>query len=317
MTEDANGHAPDLRTQSGAALTAAAYGTMQWGGKADAADAEAMFNACVEAGITHFDTAYAYTEGKSEQMLGDLVGERDDIFVATKAVYDRPATAANIRASVDTSRERLKRDTIDLLYLHRFDPTTPLPETFEALAALQSGGAVRYLGVSNFAAWQVMKAQAAAASFGTRIDAIQPMLNVVKRQAEVELIPMAKDQGIQICAYSPLGGGLLTGKYAGGGDGRLATDDRYATRYRQDWMHDAAAELSRIATEHDTQSATLAVAWVRHHAPEVHPILSARSLAQLQPSLDGLTYDLDDVLYRRITSLSPSPAPATDRSEEA
>jgi aryl-alcohol dehydrogenase-like predicted oxidoreductase len=306
-----------LTTQSGASLAPAAYGTMQWGGTADFGAAQAMFDACLQADIRHFDTAFVYTDGKSEKFLGDIAGNRDDVFVATKVAYNQPATTANIHTSFDVSRKRLKRDCVDLLYMHRFDDTTPLEHTFEALAGLQSSGAIRFIGVSNYAAWQVMKAQGVAATFGTKIDVIQPMMNLVKRQVEAEILPMTRDQGIQVCAYSPLGGGLLTGKYGSGADGRLATDARYAARYGPRWMHEAAQGLAQIAADVGVDAATLAVAWLRRHAPDVHPILSARSVAQLTPSLDGLTFDMDDKIYIAITALSPAPPPATDRIEEA
>jgi aryl-alcohol dehydrogenase-like predicted oxidoreductase len=306
-----------LTTQSGVVLASAAYGTMQWGGTADVAASCGMFDACMDAGITHFDTAFVYTDGVSETILGDIVGNRDDVFVATKAEFRKPSTAANINASFDTSQSRLKRDCIDLFYMHRFDDATPLEETFEALAALQTAGKIRYIGVSNYAAWQVMKAQSVAATFGTKIDVIQPMLNLVKRQTEVEILPMTRDQDIQVCAYSPLGGGLLTGKYAAkGGDGRLTDSDMYAVRYGQDWMRGVAVALNDMAGDLNVPATTLAVAWVRRHAADVHPILSARSAEQLQPSLDGLTYNMSDDVYRAITALSPTPPPATDRLEE-
>lgn len=307
-----------LKTQNGHPVVGAAYGTMQWGDGASASDARAMFDACLDAGIVHFDTAALYTKGLSEQMLGDLVGGRKDLFVATKAAYDQPATARNISASVATSQDRLKRECIDLLYLHRFDPETPLEDSFKTLADLQQSGAIRHIGVSNFAAWQVMKAQAIAARFGTRIDAIQPMMNLVKRQVEVELLPMARDQGIAVFSYSPLGGGLLTGKYAHqGADGRLATDGRYAARYGDAWMHEAALGLAQMSKDMGVPAATLAIAWLRRHAPDVQPILSARSLEQLKPSLAGLKVDLLDEIYEDMTALVPTPPPATDRIEEA
>jgi len=293
-----------ITTQSGATLDPVAYGTMQWGGTADTTAAQAMFDTCLEAGITHFDTAYVYNGGTSEEILGALAHTRDDIFVATKINMRATSTGANIRASCDESRRRLQRDTIDLMYMHYFDDSTPLEDTFEALADLQSSGAIRYIGVSNFAAWQVMKAQSVASQFDTRIDALQPMLNLVKRQIEVEILPMTRDQGIQIYGYSPLGGGLLTGKYATSSEGRLA------------WMHEAAIALSQIAKDIGVDAATLAVAWVRHHAPDVHPILSARSVEQLAPSLAGMSYEMSADLYAKITALTPTPPPATDRIEE-
>lgn len=307
-----------LTTQSGSSVMRAAFGTMQWGGTADETAAQEMVTACLEAGTLHFDTAHLYTEGRAEEITGHLIGDRADLFVATKVAYNTPADAKHITRDFDISRKRLRRDVVDLLYIHKFDAVTPLEETFETLVRLQQAGWVRYLGVSNFAAWQVMKAQAFAATFDTRIDTIQPMMNLVKRQVEVELLPMAQDQGIQVCAYSPLGGGLLTGKYAqSGGAGRLASDPRYAARYGADGMSETAAGLARIAEREGLAAATLAVAWLRHHAPQVQPILSARSAQQLAPSLAGVEAHMSDTLYAEITALSPTPPPPTDRIEEA
>jgi aryl-alcohol dehydrogenase-like predicted oxidoreductase len=208
-------------------------------------------------------------------------------------------------------------DAVDLLYLHRFDPATPLEETLETFARLQSDGVIRQIGLSNFAAWQVMKAQAVAAQFGTRIDAIQPMYNLVKRQVEVELLPMAADQGIAVFSYSPLGGGLLSGKYAAGQVGRLSEDSRYAARYGQPAMHAAAAGIAALAAEVGIPAATLAVAWVMAHPLRPNPILSARNTEQLLPSLAALDVTLDPALYARLSALYPAPPPATDRLEEA
>ena len=227
------------------------------------------------------------------------------------------ASAANIRASLDESRTRLGTDVIDLFYLHRWDGDTPLAETYDCLAEMVKAGAIRAIAVSNHAAWQVMKAQRAAAERGLRIAAIQPMYNLVKRQAEVELLPMAADQDMIVAPYSPLGGGLLTGKYATGGTGRLTTDDRYAARYAPDWMHRAAEGVAALAAEHGTHPATLAVAWAMRHPAVTAPIVSARSAEQLAPSLAALDFALDDALATRMEALVPAPAPATDRLEEA
>lgn len=296
-----------------------AFGTMQFGGSASASQSQAMFEACLARGIRHFDTAYIYTEGASEKILGALVqAERDSLFIATKCGYLGGAGQTTILQQFDASRKRLDLDSIDLLYMHRFDPDTPLEETFETLAGLQDTGKIRFIGVSNYAAWQVMKAQAVAHRFGTRIDVIQPMYSLVKRQAEVEILPMCQSEGILAATYSPLGGGLLTGKYIDGhGQGRLADDARYAARYGLEEMHKTAAGLSAVARDLGTDPATLAVAWVMQHAAQPAPILSARSPEQLMPSLAALTYPMDESLYARISALSRTPAPATDRLEEA
>lgn len=302
---------------NGDALAGAAFGTMQFGGTADTDTSRALFQTCRDAGITHFDTAVGYTDGDSERILGPLVApQRDSLFVASKVGYMGGTGRRNITAQLDLSRQQLGLDVIDLLYMHRFDPDTELEETFSTLAEFQQSGLIRYIGVSNYAAWQIMKAQAIAKSLGTHIDAVQPMYNLVKRQAEVEIIPVAADQDIAIFPYSPLGGGLLTGKYASGGSGRILDDDRYAARYAQDFMHKAATGLTRIAQSHDTDPATLAVAWVMKNPHAITPIISARNTAQLAPSLAALNYHMSDALYHDITALSPTPAPATDRLEE-
>ena len=307
-----------LTSPNGTAASVLTFGTMQFGGTADAPASQAMFDAARAAGINHFDSAYVYTDGASETLLGQMVQhERDDLIVATKAAYVGGSTSTNILEHFDVSRARLQLDMVDLLYLHRFDDNTPLEDTFHALATLQQRGEIRYIGVSNFAAWQVMKAQAIAATFDTRIDVIQPMYNLVKRQAEVELMPMCMDQGIAINPYSPLGGGLLTGKYGRGETGRLTTDDRYAARYGQSWMHDTAMAFSALADELGVAPATLAVAWAAAHPSKPSPIVSGRSATQLEPSLRAEGFKMTAELYAQVAALSPTPAPATDRLEEA
>ncbi|MEM7317736.1 MAG: aldo/keto reductase [Pseudomonadota bacterium] len=306
-----------LNCSDGSSLSAFAFGAMQFGGRADARASQEMFEQCRDAGINHFDTAYAYTDGQSERLLGQFVQSgREQMLVATKVGYVGGAGAANIRAQFDVSRQRLQLDFVDILYLHRFDPDTDLAETMECFAALKDAGATRHIGVSNFAAWQVMKAASIAETFGLTIDVLQPMYNLVKRQAEVEILPMCADQGIAVAAYSPLGGGLLTGKYTHGDSGRLHDDPRYAARYGQTWMGDVAAGLCDLAAELNTDPATLAVAWVAASSYCPTPIISARSTDQLQPSLRAMGTEIGPQLYARLSALSPTPPPATDRIEE-
>ncbi len=292
-----------------------AFGAMQCGGRADAAQSMAMFAACHAAGLRHFDTAWVYTDGRSETLVGQFA-RTHDIQVATKIGYEGGAGRGNLTAQFETSRQRLNCP-VDLLYLHRFDAETPLEESLECFVRWQSDGLIARIGLSNFAAWQVMKAQAIAHRLGTRIDAIQPMYSVVKRQAEVELLPMAADQGITAYCYSPLGGGLLSGKYAAGGVGRLTEDTRYAARYAPDYMKTAAANLAALAAELGTHPATLAVAWAKCHPTGPVPLISARSALQLSPSLAAAEYPMNKETYARISALVPAPAPATDRLEEA
>ncbi|UWR21790.1 aldo/keto reductase [Sulfitobacter sp. S190] len=306
-----------LTSPDGTRASRFAFGTMQFGGTADEAASAAMFDACLEAGITHFDTAHIYTDGASETYLGKFARpHRDRLIIATKAAYTGGAGRDNILQSADLSRKRMDIDCIDVMYLHRFDPDTPLEQTFDALATLRDRGHIRFVGVSNFAAWQTVKAAQIAAGFDLQIALMQPMYNLVKRQAEVEILPMTADMGILCAPYSPLGGGLLTGKYARGLTGRLTEDDRYAARYAADRMHHASASLSAIADDEGTDPATLAVAWVAAHAARPAPIISARSVEQLRPSLDALDFTMSQDLYARLCAISPAPPPATDRTEE-
>ncbi|WP_432817117.1 aldo/keto reductase [Sulfitobacter sp. JB4-11] len=306
-----------LTSPGGAPASLLAFGTMQFGGRADDAASRAMFDACIAAGINHFDTAHVYTDGASERMLGEYArDDRDDLIIATKAGYMGGSGAENIMASCEVSRQRLGMDTLDVLYLHRFDPDADPRETFGTLARLKAQGHLRHVGLSNYAAWQVVKAAGIAAEFGLDIAVIQPMYNLAKRQAEVEILPMADDLGILVAPYSPLGGGLLTGKYAQGGTGRLTEDPRYAARYDRDDIRSAAAGLSDLAAELDVSPTTLAVAWVAAHPTGPSPIISARSVKQLEPSLAAMTFEMDADTYARITALSPNPPPATDRLEE-
>jgi len=306
-----------IETKNGTPVSRLGFGAMQFGRTADEHSARKMFDVCIEAGINLFDTAFSYTGGESERILGTLVGPvADEILIASKAPNDRPPSAENLRASYDESRIRLGIDCIDLYYLHRFDSETEMEETFGTLAEMQSEGKIRHIGVSNFAAWQIMKAQAVCRKFGTQIDVCQPMYNLVKRQVEVEILPACEDQDIAICPFSPLGGGLLTGKYADGAAGRLKDDSTYAARYREAWMHEAASGLSALAESSAIPAITLAVAWVARHPAVTATLISARNASQLQPSLDALNLELPDDLYAEITALSLTPAPATDRSEE-
>ena len=296
------------------------FGTMQFGAGASPEDSAAMYAACRDAGINFFDTAYVYTQGRSEEILGTLIAkEREDIILVTKAGAEGGCSAKNIRTQLEASLTRLNQDYTDIFFLHRFDDEVPLEQSFAELAALKEQGKFYHLGVSNFAAWQVMKAQGIANLHGyPAIEILQPMYNLVKRQAEVEILPMAAAEELAVISYSPLGGGLLTGKYRGGiaAEGRFSWDQKYATRYGQDWMHQAANQLFEIAAELGTAPAALAVAWVAKNPAITAPIISARNIEQLAPSLAATEIHLEESVYARLNALAPTPPPATDRLEE-
>ncbi len=308
---------PDLKTPAGTPISKFCFGTMQWGGKADAMDSRAMFDASRAAGINFFDTAHGYTGGASETLLGEFAAtDRDDLFIATKCASTGDCRPEAITKDFEESLTRLNMDSVDMLYMHRWSDEVPLEATYEALAKMVDAGRVRHIGVSNYAAWQVMKADRVAASLGLKIEMLQPMYSLVKRQVEVEILPMCASEHIAVVPYSPLGGGLLTGKYRSGDEGRLTHDQMYKARYGQSWMHAAANALSDVANEIGTSAITLAVAWVAHNPNITAPILSASKSSQLKLSLDAIDYQMDDATYARLTALTPTPAPATDRSEE-
>ena len=300
------------------------FGTMQFGDGADERDSQEMYEACRENGINFFDTAFVYTGGKSEIILGDLIKkEREKIILITKAGSVGGSSRKNIRSQLEQSLKRLKQDYVDIFFLHHWDDNIPLEETFETLQKLKEEKKFFQLGVSNFSAWQVMKANLVAQKYDfPSVDILQPMYNIVKRQAEVEILPMAKAEDIGVISYSPLGGGLLTGKYdasissSKNTSGRLHENKKYKIRYGQDWMYKAAHALKDLANKLNYDPISLAVAWVLNNDTVTAPIISARNLKQLKPSLDSVKILLNNETYKLISNISPTPAPATDRLEE-
>ena len=300
------------------------FGTMQFGDGASERDSHEMYEACRNNGINFFDTAYVYTGGKSEGILGKLIKEdRENIILVTKAGSVGGSSGQNIRSQLEESLKRLEQDYVDIFFLHHWDEEVPLEETFATLLELKEEKKFFQLGVSNFSAWQVMKAGLIAQENKfPLIDILQPMYNLVKRQAEVEILPMAKSENIGVISYSPLGGGLLTGKYNIDNTsnknslGRLHDNSKYKKRYGQNWMYNAAIALQKLASELNYDPIALAVAWVSHNDAITAPIISARNLKQLKPSLDSIKISLDEDAYKLISNISPTPPPATDRLEE-
>jgi aryl-alcohol dehydrogenase-like predicted oxidoreductase len=222
--------------------------------------------------------------------------------------------------AVEASLKRLNTDYLDVYFIHRFDEMTPIEETVRVLDDLVRQGKILYPAASNFAAWQVAKALGISAKEGlARFEVIQPMYNLVKRQAEVEILPMAQAEQVGVIPYSPLGGGLLTGKYGSERrpeSGRLVVNKMYQTRYGADWIYDVADDFTEFARERDYDPAALAVAWVGSHPAVTAPIIGARNLEQLEGSLDSINIRMTAELRAEISALSPEPPPATDRNEE-
>ncbi len=303
-------------------------GTMTFGREADRETSAAMFHRCREAGINFFDCADIYAQGESEKILGELIRDcRSEVVITSKVYYavGKKLQAVGlsrsyIMSAIEASLKRLGTDRIDIYFVHHFDENTPLEETLGALDELVRQGKIRFAGASNFAAWQIEKALGiSAAQAWARFECIQPMYNLVKRQAEVEIFPMAQAENLGVVTYSPLGGGLLTGKYGDDrprASGRLSTDDIYQRRYGDRWMHESVRAFARVAKERGVDPVSLAVAWAAHHPAVTAPIIGARDLEQLEASLGALKVKMTAELYREISALTPRPAPATDRSEE-
>jgi aryl-alcohol dehydrogenase-like predicted oxidoreductase len=312
--------------RSGVQVSQLCYGTMSFGGDADEAAAAAMFKAARDLGINFFDTANNYNAGKSEEILGRLIrGSRDELVIATKVynpmskdVNAKGSSRRNVGLSLDACLKRLQTDRVDVLYLHMRDALTPIEETMRALEDMVRAGKVLYPALSNHSAWETQAALAAQEANGwARLQAIQPMYSLVKRQAEVEILPMAAANGVSVFPYSPAGGGLLSGKYADKGTkGRIADNKQYASRYSDAWMHDVAIEFSAFCKKRGFHPMSAAVAWVAAHPAVTAPIIGARSVEQLQASLDSLKIDMTPALWAEIAALSRTPPPATDRLEE-
>jgi aryl-alcohol dehydrogenase-like predicted oxidoreductase len=301
---------------------------MSFGGDADEAMSAKMFHRCREAGINFFDTANVYSAGRSEEILGQLIaGCRDELVLTSKASFPmgedinaQGASRRHIMLAIEGSLKRLNTDRLDLYFIHRFDALTPIEETLRALDDLVRQGKILYPAVSNWAAWQIAKALGISARNAlARIECIQPMYNLVKRQAEVELLPLAQAEQIGVISYSPLGGGLLTGKYDTThkpGVGRLVSNEMYARRYSLPVYYEVAERFTAPARERGVHPATLAVAWVMSNPALTAPIIGARNVEQLEASLAAADVKMTPEWRTEISALSVEPPPATDRLEE-
>ncbi|TRZ93108.1 aldo/keto reductase [bacterium] len=314
--------------KTGVKVSSLCLGTMSFGKEADEAAAAAMFRFCRDKGINFFDCADIYQAGRAEEILGRLIKDcREEVVITSKVYFATSqdvnamgASRRHIRFAVEASLKRLGTDRIDIYFIHRFDDTTPLEETMRALDDLVRQGKILYPGASNFAAWQVEKALGISAKEGlSPFACLQPLYNLVKRQAEVEILPMALAEGLGVIPYSPLGGGLLTGKYSRAEkpvSGRFIENKMYQTRYAFDWVREAVGRFTAFAAERGFDPVSLAVAWVGSHPAVTAPIIGGRGVEQLRSSVASLDIDMTPELRAEVSALSPEPPPATDRTEE-
>jgi aryl-alcohol dehydrogenase-like predicted oxidoreductase len=313
--------------KTGVQVSSLCMGTMTFGKEADEAASALLYKRCRDAGINFFDTANMYADGLSETILGKLIrGERENLILASKVYFQmgkdinqHGLSRKHIMQAIDGSLKRLGTDYLDIYYLHRFDDNTDLEETLYAFNDLVRQGKVLYLGVSNFAAWQIMKGLAISArEHLARFACMQPMYNLLKRQAEVELFPLALEEKLAVFPYNPLAGGVLSGKYLeGASEGRLLSVRTYQLRYgTPETPNSTVSSFVAYAKERGLHPVSLALSWAASHPAVTAPILGARSVAQLEPALQSLDISMTEDLRTDLSSLSLEPPPATDRIDE-
>lgn len=317
-----------LLGRTGISVSSLCFGAMSFGGDADEATSAAMYARCRDAGINFFDCANVYGRGRAEELLGKfMAGHRDELVITSKVgfrmrdgINGEGLSRRHILREVEDSLRRLGTDRIDVYFCHRFDTSTPLEETLAALDTLVQQGKILYPAVSNWAAWQIARALGRSAIHGwAHFAVMQPMYNLTKRQAEVELLPLAQGEQIGVIPYSPLGGGLLTGKYGASQRptaGRLVENAMYQKRYGADLYYEVAERFTGYAHDRGYHPATLAVAWVMSHPAVTAPIIGARNGEQLEASLAAADVEMTLAWRAEISALSIEPPPATDRSEE-
>ena len=313
---------------SGLRVSVLSLGTMTFGGtsifsKVGSTDIDGacrQVDLCLDSGVNLFDTANAYSDGMSEEILGQaLKGRRDQVLVATKArmvVGDGPndggVSRYHLIRECEKSLRRLKTDHIDLYQLHEWDGQTPLEETLEALDTLVRSGKVRYVGASNYSGWHLMKALAASERHGyVRFVSQQIYYSLQGRDPENELVPISIDQGLGILVWSPLAGGLLSGKY------RRGKPQPEGTRHLNDWgeppvydqekLYNIVEELVAIAGSHGVSGAQVALAYLLNKPAVTSLIIGARTDAQLADNLAAAKLVLTPEEQVRLDKVSLTP----------
>jgi len=313
-------HRPLGRT--GIRVSPLCLGAMMFGGKTSPADSAAIIDRALDAGINFIDTANVYNQGRSEEAVGEALqrnGRRSQVILATKVhgrMGDDPNAMGNTRRHIieqcEASLRRLKTDWIDLYQVHRPQPDVPIDETLRALDDLVRSGKVRYIGSSTFAAWQLVESLWVAKEYGLeRFVCEQPPYNLLDRRIDRELLPMAQAYGFGIIPWSPLAGGLLTGKYRR--NAPPPEDSRYANldanplyrRRMNDAIWDVIEPLESLAREKGTTISRLALAWCIHQPGVTSPIIGPRTMEQLEDNLGALEVTITDEDRKAIDRIIP------------
>jgi aryl-alcohol dehydrogenase-like predicted oxidoreductase len=305
-------------------------GTMTFGGQGmwtaigelDQSDSDALVKTAIDAGINFIDTANVYSEGLSERITGQALRNlgvaRDQVVIATKAMgpmgtgpNDRGLSRYHIMNQVEASLERLQLDHIDLYQVHGWDPATPIEETLRALDNLVQRGLVRYIGVSNWAAWAIMKALGTSERLGlARFESLQAYYTIAGRDLEREIVPMLQSEGVGLMVWSPLAGGLLSGKYSRddekSGEGRRAVFD--FPPVNKDRAYDVIDVMKPIADARGVSVARIALAWLLHQRAVSSVIVGAKRVEQLADNIAATEIDLTADELAKLDEASRLPA---------
>ncbi len=313
--------------RTGLQVSRLCLGTMTFGLQCDEKTSISIMDRASEGGITFFDTADVYplggtgdTVGRTEEIVGRwLKGRRSSVVLATKcfgrsgpARWDQGNSRKHILDAVDASLRRLQTDYIDLYQLHGPDAETPIDETLRALEDVVRSGKVRYVGCSNFMAYQVARALGRSEAMGVvRFDSVQPRYNMLFREVERELLPLCADEGIGVIPYNPIAGGLLSGKHnpnAGPEEGSRFTlgtaAQRYQDRYWHEGMFETVDQLRPMAADAGMTLPQMAVAWVLANPAITSPIIGASRPEQLNDTLKAVDTPLSPELKQRLDDLT-------------
>ncbi|GIP11642.1 oxidoreductase [Paenibacillus macerans] len=301
---------------SGLEVSALGLGTNAFGKRADRETSIRLIHQALDSGVNFIDTANIYAGSESERIIGEaLADRRQGVVLATKAGLVRGegpnasgSSRLHLQQELEQSLKRLKTDYVDLYQIHTFDPYTPLEETLRTLDDMVRAGKVRYIGASNYAAWELMKAIGISESRGwTKYISTQVSYSLADRTPEQELVPMCTDQGVGIIPYFPLAGGILSGKYhsvkeAPAGS-RADTDPNFG-RFLDEERIALGRQVSRLAADRETSASALSLAWLMTRPAVSTVIVGATRPEQLEDNLRSVSVDLDPELLTQLNDLS-------------
>lgn len=301
---------------SGLKVSALGLGTNSFGGRADEQTSVNIIHTAIENGITFIDTANIYTQTESERIIGlALEGKRHEVVLATKAGLvkgegpnQRGSSRYHLMLELENSLKRLRTDYVDLYQIHTFDPETPLEETLRALDDMVRSGKVRYIGASNYAAWELMKAIGISQREGlNRYVSTQVSYSLADRTPERELVPLCLDQGVGIIPYFPLAGGILTGKYTSAeqapAGSRADKEPRFVRLLSEDKL-EFGRKISQVAAELGVSPSVLSLAWLMHKPAVSSVIVGATRVGQLTDNLQSAALTLDEATLAELDRLS-------------